>query len=67
MNMERHGEMMLTRRDRRTRREMCPIATLPTTNLTWTDTSANLGLRRERPATNRLSHDTTRLVNKFVS
>jgi hypothetical protein len=34
--------------------ENCPSVTLFTTNPTWT----NPGLRGERPATNRLSHDT---------
>jgi hypothetical protein len=34
------------------------IKTCPTANLTWTDPGSNLGLRGERPATNRLSHGT---------
>jgi hypothetical protein len=34
------------------------IATLSTTNPTWTDPGSNPGLRGERPATNRLSHGT---------
>jgi hypothetical protein len=37
-------------------RENLPSATLSTTNPTWKDPGANLGLRGERPATNRLSH-----------
>jgi hypothetical protein len=41
-----------------TRRKTCLRATLPTTNLTWTDPGSNPGLRGERPATNRLSHGT---------
>jgi hypothetical protein len=36
----------------------CPSATLSTTNPTLTDPGSNPGLRGERPATNRLSHDT---------
>jgi hypothetical protein len=36
----------------------CPIATLSTTNPTWTDPESNPGLRGEKPATNRLSHVT---------
>jgi hypothetical protein len=39
--------------------EKCPIATSSTTNSTWTESSANPGIRGDRPATNRLSHDTT--------
>jgi hypothetical protein len=35
-----------------------PSATLSTTNPTWIDPGVNLGLRGERPATNRLSHGT---------
>jgi hypothetical protein len=35
-----------------------PSATLSTTNLTWTDSGSNPGLRSERPATNRLNHGT---------
>jgi hypothetical protein len=38
--------------------ENLPSATLSTTNPTWIDPGANPGLRRERPATNRLSHGT---------
>jgi hypothetical protein len=38
--------------------KICPIATLSTTNPTWTDLGANMSLCGERPATNRLSHDT---------
>jgi hypothetical protein len=49
---------ILTRENRRTRRETCPSATLSTTNPTWLDPGENLGLRGERPATNHLSHST---------
>jgi hypothetical protein len=50
--------MILTGENRRTLRKTCPSATLSTTNLIWIDPGANLGLRGERPATNRLSHGT---------
>jgi hypothetical protein len=50
--------MILTGKNRRTRRETCPSATLSTTNPTWIDPGANLGLHGERPATNDLSHGT---------
>jgi hypothetical protein len=48
----------LTGENRSTRGKTCPSATLSTTNPTWTDPGSNLVLRVERPATNRLSHDT---------
>jgi hypothetical protein len=50
------GGMILTGENRRTRRKTCPSVTLSTTNLTWAALGANMGLRREKPATNRLSH-----------
>jgi hypothetical protein len=50
--------MKLTGENRRTRGKTCPSATLSTTHPTWTDPGFNLGLRGERPATNRLSHGT---------
>jgi hypothetical protein len=56
MNMESRSRMILTRKNRRTRRRTCPSTTLPTTNPVWTDVDANLGLRGERPATNRRNH-----------
>jgi hypothetical protein len=37
--------------------ENLPSATLSTTIPTWIDPGVNPGLRGERPATNRLSHD----------
>ena len=43
-------------------KKTCPIATLSTTNPTWTDPGSNPGLRNERPATNRQSHGTAHLV-----
>jgi hypothetical protein len=44
------------RRDQRTGRETCVNATLPITNIKWTDPGANPGLSDKRPVTNRLSH-----------
>jgi hypothetical protein len=41
----------------RTWRKTCPSATW-STNPTLTGPGANTGVRRERPATNRLGHDT---------
>jgi hypothetical protein len=55
--MESHGRMILAGEDLRTRRQTYPSATLSTTNPTWTDLGANLGLRGQRPATNNLNHD----------
>jgi hypothetical protein len=52
------GGMKLTGENRSTRRKYCLSATLFTTNPTWTDPGSNPSLRGERPATNRLSHDT---------
>jgi hypothetical protein len=50
----------MTGENRRTWRKTCPSATLPTTNSTWIDPGANLGLRGERLAPNRLSHGTAK-------
>jgi hypothetical protein len=58
MSMECHGGMILTGENRITRSKTYPIATLFTTNPTWTDPGAIPGLRGERPAANRLSHGT---------
>jgi hypothetical protein len=41
--------------------ENLPSAILSTTNPTWIDPGAKPGLRGERPATNRLRHDTATL------
>jgi hypothetical protein len=49
---ERRWNDILTRENRRTRRETCPSATLSTTNPTWIDP----GLRSKRPEANDLSH-----------
>jgi hypothetical protein len=50
--------MKLTGENRSTGGKTCPIATLSTTNPTWTDPGSNPDLRNERTATNRLSHGT---------
>jgi hypothetical protein len=50
--------MKLTGENRSTQKKTCPIATLSTTNPTWTDPGSNPGLRGGRPAANRLSHGT---------
>jgi hypothetical protein len=58
MSSESDGGMILIGENRRSRRKTCPSSTLSTTNPTWIDTGANLGLRCERPAINGLSHGT---------
>jgi hypothetical protein len=40
---------------------ICPSATLSTTNPTWTAEGSNSGLCSERPKTICLSHDTTKV------
>jgi hypothetical protein len=50
--------MKLIEENRSIRGKTCPSASLSTTNPTWTDPGSNPGFRRERPATNRLSHGT---------
>jgi hypothetical protein len=52
-------EIILTGRNRRTRRKSCPSVTL-STNPTWIVLDANPGLRGGKPATNRLSCGTAR-------
>jgi len=47
--------MIMTGENRNTRRRICPSASISTTNLTRTDVQSTPGLRRERPAPNRLS------------
>jgi hypothetical protein len=54
--------MKLTGENRSTRVKTCPRAALSTTNVTWTDPGLKPGLRGGRPATNRLSHGTARVV-----
>jgi hypothetical protein len=58
--------MKLTGKNRSTRVKTCPSATLSTTNPTWSDPGSNPGLRGERPATNRLSRDTTKYIHPFA-
>jgi hypothetical protein len=53
ISIDSHGVMILTGCNRI---KTCLNATLPTTNPTWTDPGANLGLRGERSATKRLNH-----------
>jgi hypothetical protein len=53
--------MKLTGENRNNLGKTCPIATLSSTNHTWTDPGLNPGLRGERPATNCLSYDTAKL------
>jgi hypothetical protein len=50
--------MKLTGKNRSTREKTCPSAILSTKNPMWTDPGSNAGLRDERQATDRLSHDT---------
>jgi hypothetical protein len=57
--------MKLTGENRSTRGKTCPSATLSTTNPTWTDPGLNPGFRGERPAANRLSHDTALAKSYF--
>jgi hypothetical protein len=56
MSSESDGGMILTGKNRRTRRKTCPSATLSTINPTWSDPAANPELRCERPATDDLNH-----------
>jgi len=50
--------MILTGQNRITLREICPSATLSTTNITWTEVGSKACLLDERPATNRLRRGT---------
>jgi hypothetical protein len=50
--------MPIGRGNRSTQKKTCPNATLPTTNPAWPDLGSNLGRRRGKPATNRLSYGT---------
>jgi hypothetical protein len=54
--------MKFTGEDRSTRGKTCPNATLSTTNPTRSDPGSKPGLRGERQTTNRLSHDTVKLI-----
>jgi len=51
--------MILTRKNRNTRRKYSPRDTLSTKILTRTNLGLNLGLCAERPESSRLSPDTT--------
>jgi hypothetical protein len=65
MSVESDGGMILTGGNRRNRRETCPSATLSTKNPTWIDPGANLGIRGEKPAANRLSHGTATCMELY--
>jgi hypothetical protein len=58
LSMESHGGMILTGENRKTQRETCHSATLPTTNTIWSDPGSNPDFHSDRLATNRLSYDT---------
>jgi hypothetical protein len=60
-SMESHGGMIRTGKNRRTRRDTCPCATLSTVNRPWTDLIANPGLRHEKPVTC-LNHGTAQML-----
>jgi len=49
-----------------TQRKTCPIATLSTINLTWTDLGLNLGLSGDRTVSNCLNHGTAYIWRKFL-
>jgi hypothetical protein len=57
--MWHNGGIIVLGERRRDPREICPVPLLSATNTTWTDLGSNQGLRDEKPATSRLSHDTT--------
>jgi hypothetical protein len=67
MSLGSDDGMILTGKNRRTRRKTCPSATLSTTNPTWVDSGANQGLRGERAATNYLSHNTAQESYLLIS
>jgi hypothetical protein len=58
--------MIMAGENRRTQRETCPSATLSTTNPTWTNVGAYPHLRSAKPATNRLSYDTTNFIGTLL-
>jgi hypothetical protein len=51
------GQTEVLRSNGSTPIKLCPTATLSTTNLAWPDLDSNPGFRGDRPATNRLIHD----------
>jgi hypothetical protein len=59
--------MKLTGGNRSTQGKNRPIATLSTTNSTWTDPGSNPGLGGERPATDCLSHGTAFFILDLTS
>jgi hypothetical protein len=62
VSIESHGGV-INRENRKTVTETCPSATLSTTySISWTDPGANPGLCGEKPATKRLSHDSSDLL-----
>jgi hypothetical protein len=63
MRVESQGGLMSTGENRRMQSETYPSATSYSTDLTWNDPSANLGLRGERPVTNRMSQGTAADLN----
>jgi hypothetical protein len=58
--------MKLTGENGSTQGKTYPSATLSTTNSTWTDPGSNPVLRGERPATDRLSHDTAQFLMLLI-
>jgi hypothetical protein len=66
MSMENHGGVTLTGKNRRTRTETCPSATLSTTIPTWIDMGVNECFHGDRQATNRLSDGTAWLAVKLL-
>jgi hypothetical protein len=57
--------MIMAGENRRTWREASASITLFITNPTWCDPGVNAGLRVERPAINRLNHETVK--QEFLS
>jgi hypothetical protein len=53
--------MILTWKNRSTGRKTCSVATLSTTNLTWTGRGTNPSLRCEKLATNSLNYGMTKI------
>jgi len=57
---------LLTGENRSTRRKVCSSAALSSTKFTRTDLELNPGHRSYRPATNSLSHGTTKVIEHLV-
>jgi hypothetical protein len=55
-----------SRRTTRLRKEICLSATFYTSSPTWAGLGSNLGLRDERPATDRLIHGAAETIGRFV-